>query len=99
MITREQIEKIIDGCTNKYYQGGEDSINAIMGLLGQENQWHTIDSAPKNGTEILLWFANEGCMDIGFYTTVLNGSWVSNMNDIKSSALPTHWMPLPEEPK
>ena len=69
-------------------------------------QWHLIDSAPQDGTLIILWDA--GC-HIGswrrYYT--LTGHeypmkwWASSDGTAKHavSVDPTHWMPLPEPPK
>ena len=66
-----------------------------------ENQWQPIEIAPKDGTEILLWYENDGCMDIGYYTEKQTGEpfWVSNLSETFVDVVPTHWMPLPEKPK
>lgn len=67
-----------------------------------EREWRTIDSAPKDGTEVLL------------YTTAFSGEWIivqgayfSSPKEIDNGwetqfgfhGEPTHWKPLPSPPK
>jgi hypothetical protein len=61
--------------------------------------WQTIETAPKDGSDILIvrlnrvrvgfWRPKEGRW--GFYGA--GGVWAEKNNP------PTHWMPLPEPPK
>jgi hypothetical protein len=59
--------------------------------------WQPIETAPKDGTDILLW-----CPLLGSEYMVIgridNGIWVSS-NDFEDVYDPSHWMPLPEPPK
>ena len=69
--------------------------------------WRTIDSAPKDGTEVLLWVVHEmakRCRDpiaegyaaacVGYWTDFNTGGWVWN----GLCGTITHWMPLPPSP-
>lgn len=55
--------------------------------------WQTMETAPKDGTEILLWDA--GKFAIVGYWHPLSGHWTTG----DYALVPTHWMPLPEGPK
>lgn len=70
--------------------------------------WQSIETAPKDGTEILLHCinedgANEGCVVSKFF----QGEWVTfaalrlncDDSDPGDSLYPTHWMPLPPPPE
>lgn len=53
--------------------------------------WQPIESAPKDGTRVLL--SKLGAMHTAFYR---NGGWeCGNLHYFNS---PTHWMPLPAPP-
>ena len=54
--------------------------------------WQTLETAPRNGTEVLLALSDE--VVIGYYTGI---GWRSYNDPLYSE--PTHWMPLPEPPK
>lgn len=63
--------------------------------------WQPIESAPKDGTEVLVFCPNDWRILCGRYCSVYEGlresAWVDTVeqcHDIK----PTHWMPLPEAP-
>ena len=69
--------------------------------------WQTIETAPKDGTSILLYGYWEGEIHsiedekniwMAQYTY---GDWLINGGDYYGSYVrnPTHWMPLPEPPK
>lgn len=76
--------------------------NEVLSLLNAIPEWRPMESAPKDGTEILLgWFHLPG------QTNMDVGSWLPSRNrwqghyivftDHRASQ-PTHWMPLPEVP-
>jgi hypothetical protein len=68
-------------------------------------QWEPIDTAPKDGREVLLYFPD-------LYRSIQIGSKISDQNDkpmswsgswpslhlLEDRPRPTHWMPLPESP-
>ncbi len=68
-------------------------------------EWMPIDSAPKDGVEILL--AEDGTVGTGFYDdapmarrAVPGWFWEMDRGDfmIAKNCHPTHWMPLPAPP-
>jgi hypothetical protein len=71
-----------------------------------ERSWQPIETAPKDGTRILLWDTDEVVIakwdDIstggakGWQIAVVNMH--SNLNYYEAAYNPTHWMPLPEPP-
>lgn len=64
----------------------------------QETGWRTIDSAPKDGTEILV-LAGE--KPFYYLTRWYAWGWVLYpfVSQVRLPYEPTHWMPLPEPPK
>lgn len=74
-------------------------------LRASQPQWQPIDTAPKDGSDVLAWgprwkqpdyihFRNGGwCEWVGLDT----GEW--EPITFSESFLPTHWMPIPEPPK
>lgn len=74
--------------------------------LEERAQWQPIDSAPKDGTSVLLWAKDlrfPGRMCVAQYITDDIEWW--HVTDGKfgpwplRGPSPTHWMPLPEPPK
>ena len=62
-----------------------------------EMTWRPIETAPKDGTDILLGFEPAiGWQRIG---KAWGGQWVSAWNHHPIHDQPTHWMPLPEPPE
>jgi len=64
------------------------------------NGWQPIETAPKDGTEILLYASAWGLSDIGLCywrdDRVMTG-WTWGCE--QPFKFPTHWMPIPEAPK
>jgi hypothetical protein len=60
--------------------------------------WYPIESAPKDGTEVLLWIPAENTADIGFWgdSHADETTWIEG-RDLSPLAA-THWMPLPPPP-
>ena len=68
--------------------------------------WQPIETAPKDGTEVLLYFS-DGRILIGDYvvteqlrhgkTAWKNEGWRTFFGLVHDNK-PTHWMPLPEPP-
>lgn len=74
------------------------------------SEWKTIESAPKDGTIILLYENNKdgmelGCCGVGVGFWMYQDPWKGEeyWADAYSMDLlmdnPTHWMPLPQPPK
>jgi hypothetical protein len=74
--------------------------------------WQTIETAPKDGSNLDLWCRREHCHGHVDYVRICNASWgdmvdfVGNIyqgwQGIQSpyhTLIPTHWMPLPTPPK
>jgi hypothetical protein len=69
--------------------------------------WQPIETAPKDGTRILLWDTDEAVIakwdDIsmggakGWQVAVVN--MIGDVNYYDAAFNPTHWMPLPEPPR
>ena len=66
-------------------------------------EWQTIDTAPKDGTEILLASKNGSRVCYWDSGRFFEGWFIpaSDAHDCGGTyaAAPTHWMPLPEPPK
>ena len=55
--------------------------------------WRNIESAPKNGTRVLLGF--EYLQNFDIVAHFMKGSWrISGMKKFYGRPKPTHWMPL-----
>lgn len=64
-----------------------------------QQKWRPIDTAPKDGTEILAYWSGSGTMRVLYYAdqeSELGMRWADE-NDYWSS--PTHWTPLPNPPE
>jgi hypothetical protein len=66
-------------------------------------EWQPIETAPKDGAEILATGYNYGLMDSGRHrviTKYLDGEWADASNAFRDTfGYLTHWMPLPEPPE
>jgi hypothetical protein len=64
------------------------------------SEWHEIDTAPKDGTWILVCEPSGTWMDV---VTFRGDQWVRFNNSTYLQPVedlsPTHWQPLPEPPK
>lgn len=71
------------------------------------SEWKPIESAPKDGRKILLWFSDtwrrpgharfgHWLPDVKTKERFVQGGWVCGLN--RWHNFPTHWMPLPEPP-
>ena len=82
--------------------------------MENESKWQPIETAPKDGTRILLYGSyqwedyedrKESGIIVGYFRLCDwndddNGSWVAvNANPYTDYVQPTHWMPLPNHPK
>ena len=63
-----------------------------------EDGWQPIETAPKDGTEVLVW--DDGCVVAAFFGRLgwqltQTGAYAE---DADLYGAPTHWRPLPEGP-
>ena len=56
--------------------------------------WQPIETAPKDGTRVLLWIEP---VKIAMPFAWQDGRWMGDDYPL-NMAWPTHWMPLPEPP-
>ncbi|MCD1644148.1 DUF551 domain-containing protein [Aurantimonas coralicida] len=59
-----------------------------------ESDWRSIETAPNDGTEVLLW---DGACALCYWDNSLG--WLENSRDSMVSGEFTHWMPLPTPPQ
>jgi hypothetical protein len=69
-----------------------------------KSQWKPIDTAPRDGTAVLLWRAGADDPRVAWFgTDIEDGStaWIIAAGEFFSVVFdaPTHWMALPEVPK
>ena len=72
------------------------------------SEWQSIETAPRDGTEILLkiplqWEEPQGRIGSGDYVSAYwydesSEFWVNRLDNWISLYRPTHWMPLPKPP-
>lgn len=67
--------------------GGIDSWNT------RAPQWQPIESAPKDGTKILVWNGYPSVAFWGPYSTWDDGDWHDDIDGV------THWMPILDPPE
>lgn len=93
-----------------YDEGHRDALEAALAVLRKHGfgvdlapgeGWQDIDSAPRDGTHILLYVKpdehreKDVGVDVGFYVTHRDDDfWAWSY-----VARPTHWMPLPSPPE
>lgn len=84
-------------CRRELY-ASQDEAQALreqIATLKQERMWRPIETAPRDGTEILCW-----CPGIGERVLCFDaGCWVLAGGDYANDYEPTHWMPLPPAPE
>jgi hypothetical protein len=62
--------------------------------------WQPIETAPKDGSPILAYQPDGGCVVISWVEYFDGGGvWTVDWVDGAEPPTPTHWMPLPEPPK
>jgi hypothetical protein len=74
----------------------------MVSLMSDFGQWKSIETAPKDGTRVLIWrksywrdhtFAAEFLQDDNRWTVFDGKEWHGLRGEY-----PTHWMPLPPAP-
>jgi hypothetical protein len=76
--------------------------SALLSLVARDDagreEWQPIETAPKGGTWILLWW--ERVTDAPFAGYHSRGQWcAAPSGDVWGGAGPTHWRPLPSPPE
>lgn len=74
-----------------------EELDAILRdeLLAAIPRWRPIETAPRDGTEILGYCSN--IKSFGLLSCFKPGMWATNDGGYQRT--PTHWMPLPAAPK
>ena len=75
--------------------------------MSNEPQWQPIETAPKDGTQLLLFCGDEWYgIIVGHYGELITCDYLTGDEETETcwqSGLekycPTHWMPLPKSPK
>lgn len=69
-------------------------------ITDERRDWREIESAPRDGTHILLWWPHWYHTPItGYYCYKKEFRWVSRYDlNTQHEYTPTHWMPLPQPP-
>jgi hypothetical protein len=96
---KKDLEHVQSNLTAMITQWRQNIIEYGKGMYGD---WQPIDTAPKDGTRMLAWFADGGHSII--YWGSYDKSWVQALPGLGSDSgyspdTFSHWMPLPEPPK
>lgn len=77
--------------------GSDDApVSGLQGPGGEAGQWRPIESAPRDGTVVLLWAQHWRAASTGW--TFGEDAWQDCPKDAYVRP-PTLWQPLPEPPK
>jgi hypothetical protein len=84
----------IDGCVDLAHVTEAAIAAAMPHLVG----WRPIDTAPKDGTKVLLWWPHWS--EIPMVGECRYQKWRANdaIEDSSTTIGPTHWQPLPPPP-
>ena len=68
------------------------------------SEWQPIETAPRDGTAILVWPGVLFTEMTYFHTSVVRWhdwkeAWIEASGEEYNTFYPTHWMPLPPPPK
>ena len=72
------------------------SVAAQRYVEGDNDGWHDIDTAPRDGTDILAWCSDHQEQVVLFFSQHGSG-WTAGNPNVKYN--PTHWMDLPDPPE
>jgi hypothetical protein len=92
-------------CGSKSWERSGET-NRYICAICKRPLWQQIETAPKDGSAILIWPAKSAFSrkDDEFFSYVvrwndLEQGWIEASGEEYDTFLPTHWMPLPEPPK
>ena len=105
MTKLEQLNDALEAALSELAQA-----NALLAELRAASQnasalsaWRPIETAPRDGTNILLSNLGFGLVDelpfTGYWDASVNGFAMQHVGNLCGFAKPTHWMPLPTPPK
>ena len=63
-----------------------------------ECKWLDIETAPRDGTEILI-YTRSDCFYVVCYDDVFSAPWRIRNDEGLNEHVPTHWRPLPKVPQ
>ena len=113
-ISRINPEQIAYTCSPRHIQSViEDLIEEIrrLQIVEEASRWRPIETAPKDGTHILLYYPERDCCIGGSYVEITDGDWETGYKRWMEWQVddelyvgdegysPTHWMPLPTPPQ
>lgn len=75
-----------------------DNFTAPKAPTAAPDAWHGVESAPKDGTEILLYNKHKGRY-IGWWREAESEDEISMWVGHCDPSLPTHWQPIPAAPQ
>ena len=85
------------------FRPDQNHSHALSAKSAPRGEWRTIDSAPKDGTSILLFCPGEGGINVGHWSESLwvdqGGAWI--IYEARSDTIvlnPSHWQSLPPPP-
>jgi hypothetical protein len=86
--------------------GGERELCADLSEGYELSEWQPIETAPRDGTRVLVFSISQWEDDAGIYTAFWDAimeDWVVGFLDLErhgclSDDEVTHWMPLPKAP-
>ncbi|NRA59196.1 MAG: DUF551 domain-containing protein [Phycisphaerales bacterium] len=62
------------------------------------SEWQPIETAPRDGTMLVLWLPHEGGIGWGSSGTPDDPWWGAPFGCYDEYMNPSHWMPLPDPP-
>lgn len=91
-------KRIVERLGYKEESWSMDFASIIAAIIREEYAkhapgWRPIESAPKDGSSVLLFVPSYQCVG-SWLNTIEGGEWCSGEWDVE----PTHWMPLPSPP-
>lgn len=100
----EDIDQIASAIVKNPYAGDDEPdfqlyLAIARAIQAERNRstWQPIESAPKDGTDILITTEGYGMLvRIGFYDAARDGVW--SIWPGRDRMNPTHWQPLPSPP-
>lgn len=98
-VTIEPPLRVVGDCNDEYYELREQATQKAeaeaAAAWNQRGAWQPIETAPRDGTEILAWNGSERL--ILLWSDWLYG-WTFNDDREILEGLVTHWQPLPSPP-